>query len=169
MRSLFDIDTKDYDLNGWICVRPSARSIIIKNNKIAMVHSLTHGFYKFPGGGIEPNETPIEAMIRETKEESGLIVKANTIKEFGQVHRIQKGDPEDVFIQDNYYYLCDAEDETVPLCLDEYEENDKYSLEFVDVHTAIKENMKHPKENDPIETERETRVLEILLIEGLVK
>lgn len=101
MRELFEIDTKDYDINGTTVSRPSSRAIIIKEGKVAMIHSLKYDYYKFPGGGIEKGETKEEALVREVKEETGLIVKEETIKEFGMVHRIQKGDYEDVFIQDN--------------------------------------------------------------------
>ena len=40
MRLLFEIDTKDYDPNGKAFVRPSVRGIIIRDGKVAMVHSL---------------------------------------------------------------------------------------------------------------------------------
>ena len=52
MRLLFIIDKHDYDINGQAFVRSSARSIIIKNNKIAMIHSIRYDYYKFPGGGL---------------------------------------------------------------------------------------------------------------------
>ncbi len=81
MRILFDMDKKDYNPDGKKFVRPSVRGIIIKNGKIAMVHSIKYNYYKFPGGGIEDNESKIETLIREVREESGLIVKADTIKE----------------------------------------------------------------------------------------
>ena len=45
-------------------------------------------YYKFPGGGIERGEDPVEAMIRETREESGMIVIPETITEYGYVHRV---------------------------------------------------------------------------------
>lgn len=56
MRLLFEIDKKDYVIGGSVFSRPSARGIIIKNGKIAMVHSRKYDYYKFPGGGIEGNE-----------------------------------------------------------------------------------------------------------------
>ena len=43
-----------------------------------MIHSLKYDYYKFPGGGIENGENPVEAMIRETREEAGLVVKPET-------------------------------------------------------------------------------------------
>ena len=54
MRLLFELDAKDYDLDGKVLVRPSARGIIIKDGKVAMVHSMRYDYYKFPGGGLEP-------------------------------------------------------------------------------------------------------------------
>ena len=90
MRLLFEMDKKDYESCTHRFVRNSARSIIIRDGKIAMIHSLKYDYYKFPGGGIENGENPVEAMIRETREEAGLVVKPETVKEYGYVHRIQR-------------------------------------------------------------------------------
>ena len=43
MRMLFELDTKDYDPNGQAFVRPSVRGIILRDGRIAMVHSLKYG------------------------------------------------------------------------------------------------------------------------------
>ena len=71
MRLLFEIDKKDYNKNGTSFVRPSVRGIIIKDGKIAMVHSLKCNYYKFPGGGIKAGEEHRETLLREVKEETG--------------------------------------------------------------------------------------------------
>ena len=90
MRLLFEMDKKDYENCTHSFVRNSARSIIISNKKLAMIHSMKYDYYKFPGGGIENGENPIDAMIRETREEAGLVVKPETAKEYGYVHRVQR-------------------------------------------------------------------------------
>ena len=86
------MDKKDYADCTHLCSRDSARSIVIRDGKIAMIHSQKYHYYKFPGGGIEEGEDPIGAMIRETREETGLIVIPETVREYGYVHRIQKSD-----------------------------------------------------------------------------
>ncbi len=172
MRLLFNMDRHDYDDCIRAFVRDSARSIIIRDGKVAMVHSLKYDYYKFPGGGIEAGEDPVNAMIRETREEAGLVVIPETIREYGLVHRAQKSqsDPAVIFIQDNYYYLCDALDEPVSQELDEYESGEEYTLEFADPHTVIRKNRSHIKgPYSRMMFEREARVLETLISEGYLE
>ena len=169
MKLLFEIDKKNYDNDGKAFIRPSARAIIIKDNKIYMVHSLVYDYYKFPGGGIENNESTIDALIRETKEEAGLIVIKDSIKEYGYVHRVQKADEPSYskFIQDNFYYICDVENKILEQQLDDYENFEKFTLELVDPKIAINtnRNKEHgPKDLDMIE--REAKVLESLIKDG---
>ena len=171
MRLLFEMDKKDYDNCTHSFVRNSARSIIIRNGTVAMIHSLKYDYYKFPGGGIERGEDPIDAMIRETREESGLVVKPETIKEYGYVHRVQKSDSDETkcFVQDNYYYLCEAEECKVSQDLDEYECKESYTLEFVAPETAIKKNRTVAQTPyNQMMFEREAMVLELLMREGLL-
>ncbi|MBD5092964.1 MAG: NUDIX domain-containing protein [Subdoligranulum sp.] len=170
MRLLFEMDKKDYDKCTHSFVRNSARSIIIKGKKVAMIYSVKYGYYKFPGGGIENGENPVDAMIRETREESGLVVLSDTVKEYGYVHRIQRsdGDETECFIQDNYYYLCKTADEVVLQELDDYEAKETYTLEYVEPDVAIRKNrqvMQSPY--NQMMFEREARVLELLIADGL--
>ena len=169
MRRLFDLDAKDYAACTRTFVRDSARSIIIRNGRIAMVHSLKYDYYKFPGGGIRTGEDPVAAMIRETREEAGLIVVPGSVKEFGMVHRIQKSNtnPSECFIQDNYYFLCTVLPDSTSQDLDDYEAEERFTLEFVRPDDAIRTNRASghgPK--DRLMLEREARVLEMLMQEG---
>lgn len=171
MRLLFEMDKKDYENCTHSFVRDSARSIIISNKKIAMIHSMKYDYFKFPGGGIENGEDPIAAMVRETREEAGMVVKPETVKEYGYVHRIQKSDIDatECFIQDNYYYLCEVDDEVVAQCLDNYEAEENFVLEYVAPQIAIMKNrsvLQSPY--NPLMFEREAKVIELLMAEGLL-
>lgn len=171
MRLLFEIDKKDYNENGTFFIRPSVRGIIFKNKKIAMIHSLKYDYYKFPGGGAEQGENHFDTLIREIREETGLIVIPSTIREYGLVHRVQKGKDSDIFIQDNFYYFCEAEDIILSQQLEADEEEEKFVLEFVTPDYAIEVNNTHShssKDESPRfigRLERDTRVLELLIKE----
>lgn len=166
MKLLFGMDRKDYAEDAPEIVRPSARGIILRDGCVAMVHSMKYDYYKFPGGGIEAGEEPVDALAREVQEESGLIVKRDTVREYGLVHRVQKGEAGTKFVQDNYYYLCEVENEETAQHLDKYEEEEKFTLEFVCPRHAIEVNRAHdhgPK--DQVMLEREALVLERLIQE----
>ena len=167
MRLLFEIDMKDYDPDAPVFVRPSVRGIIIRDGKVGMVHSLKYNYYKFPGGGMESGEEQRETLIREVREESGLTVVPDSIKEYGMVHRVQKGDYGDTFVQDNYYYFCDTQWEPRVQQLDDYEAEAEFTPEFVDPVEAIGVNRNIPRDQwDSVMLEREARVLEMLMEEG---
>lgn len=55
--------------------------IIVKDNKILLMRRVRNGqrYFTFPGGGIEENETPEEATIREMQEELTLDVKIDKL------------------------------------------------------------------------------------------
>lgn len=59
--------------------KPSVAVIVRKDNKVALIRqfrSTTGKYYiEIPAGIIEENETESEAAIRETREETGLLVK----------------------------------------------------------------------------------------------
>ena len=173
MRELFTIDKKNYMENGTVGRRPSVRGIVIKDGKIAMMHSLKYDYYKLPGGGIEEGEELEDTLIREVREESGLVVKKDTIREFGYVRRIEKGKIEDIFIQENFYFLCDVEESVQTQELDDYEEEELFTLEYVTPEHAISvnENADHGEKADSQTFEgmilRENKVLEIIQKEVL--
>lgn len=57
--------------------RPRACAAVINNSKILMVYhqSPSESYWTLPGGGLNGNETPEEAALREVKEETGLDVE----------------------------------------------------------------------------------------------
>ncbi|MDQ0888493.1 8-oxo-dGTP diphosphatase [Paenibacillus sp. V4I9] len=55
-----------------------SQALIIQDNRVLMVKQYVQRgdiVWNFPGGGIEEYETPEQACIRETKEETGFDIK----------------------------------------------------------------------------------------------
>lgn len=166
MKRLFEIDLQDYEDGDRIFDRPSARGIIFKNNKIALVYSKNEKYYKFPGGGIHGDEDRKEALVREVKEEVGLIVIPETICEYGSVLRRQKSNitPHTIFEQENFYYICETKNQIVEQNLDNYEKEAGFILRFVDLDEAISVNSAYKSEDffNEIMIKRETKVLQMI-------
>ena len=58
--------------------RPRACGALIQDNAILMVRHVepSRSYWTLPGGGLEAEETPAEAAVREVWEETGLRVRA---------------------------------------------------------------------------------------------
>ncbi len=166
MRQLFAIDLKDYKETDTVFRRPSARAIIFKGDKLALVYSKKEKYYKFPGGGIHNDEDKKEALVREVREEVGLVVVPESIREYGSVLRRQKSTIKDdeIFEQENYYYFCDVNDEAVSQDLDDYENVAEFVLRIVDIDEAIATNAAYTSDDffNEIMIKREKRVLEMI-------
>ena len=167
MRLLFTLDTKDYDPAGTVLVRPSVRGIFIESGKVHMVYSKKYDYYKFPGGGIEPGESHTQTLVREAAEEAGLTILPESILPYGRVHRIQRAEGVDCFIQENYYYLCKAAPGATRQKLDDYEADAGFVPVLTRPESVIRTNRFSPHgPADQIMLEREARVLELLQREG---
>ena len=166
MRRLFEVDLKDYDGCSKVFRRPSARAIIFNRDKIALVYATNEKYYKFPGGGIRDDEDRKQALIREVKEESGLVVIPESIAEYGSVLRRQRSDRDEdtVFEQENYYYLCRTENIAGSQNLDEYEKEAGFKLVYADIDEAIKVNGEYKSDIyfNEVMIGREKRVLELI-------
>ena len=164
MRELFRMDRKYYHPEGPVYERPSARGIIVKDGKVLLNYLGKHDCYEFPGGGIEAGETPEQALVREIAEETGYRVIPESIEEYGIVIRRQQDskDPDGIFEQKNYYYLCRVAEETVPRKPDEHEIEDGAEPVWVEaLQTPVHRNRKaFGRIGEPF-MEREMRVMDM--------
>ncbi|MBO6231028.1 MAG: NUDIX domain-containing protein [Ruminiclostridium sp.] len=168
MRLLFDMDKKDYDPEGTKTFRPSVRGVILRDGKLALVRSLKYDYYKFPGGGTDEGESHTDTLVREVREETGLNVLPESVREYGYVYRAQKGKTEDVFVQENFYYFCEVSESLSDVSLDDYEAEEEFTLEFASPRFAAEVNRTHKhgekdaSGNFAVMNERDTRVMEML-------
>lgn len=52
--------------------RSAARAIIVdQQSRVALMHVTKKGYYKLPGGGVDPGETLEQTLFRELREEAG--------------------------------------------------------------------------------------------------
>lgn len=111
MRLLFTMDLQDYTDDMPVNERHAVRAMIRRGDLWAMQQTGWHEF-KVPGGGIEPGESPIEALTREVLEETGMRILPSSVRPLGEAveRRRDYKDPTKVFYQRSFYYLCDAED-----------------------------------------------------------
>lgn len=167
MEQLFEMDLHDYEAGDSVFRRPSARGIIFDDcGRIALVYSQIEKYYKFPGGGIREGEDKKEALIREVREETGLIVIPDSVEEFGSVLRRQKSiiEPHTIFEQENFYYTCRVESRIAEQNLDDYEEKAGFVLQFVYLDEAIRVNARYSTEDyfDEIMIRRDTKLLQLI-------
>lgn len=82
------------------CMRQAVRAIVIKDGKLLVMHRNKFGqeYDTLVGGGIDPGETPVQALVREVYEETGLHI-ANPRQVFVE----EAGDPYGT----QHIFLCD--------------------------------------------------------------
>ncbi len=88
--------------------RVSARCVIIRDGKILLQLSKKGDFYRLPGGRVKPEETIVQALNRELREELGIekidepelvfIVESFYRRHSGVVHEL------------GFYFLCNGVD-----------------------------------------------------------
>lgn len=72
--------------------KPRARVLLVHDNHALVVKNwLGAGGWALPGGGIEPNESPEQAAIREIQEELGFAIEPGALKPLGIHVAIERG------------------------------------------------------------------------------
>lgn len=116
MKILATFDAKDYQDTTGVYEKYSVRGIIMRDGKLAMQCS-SDGEYKIPGGGPEGCESFLEALVREVREETGLLVIESEIREIGEIMEVRKDlfDRRIKYICHSLFYYCRVKEEQVDL------------------------------------------------------
>lgn len=112
-------------------IRYGSRGIIIKNNKIGLFYKRNKNEYKLPGGGIEKSETPLEAFVREMKEETGC-----QIENIEKIGIIEEEKNKNSFKQISYVFKANVT-EIGNTSLTEKEKEEGAEFLFVEIAEAI--------------------------------
>jgi 8-oxo-dGTP diphosphatase len=117
-----DLQGETYEVDSSVVKwRPSAYAVVIKDNALLVSPQFGDG-YDLPGGGLDIGEMPEAAVLRETKEETGLDVISPKLLGI-ESNLFKPPYSEGVFIQSiMLYYQCDYADGEFSMDgFDEYE------------------------------------------------
>lgn len=116
----------------------SAGLLIIYNNKILLAHpvkkKLRYGTYTIPKGKLENGETHLQAAIRETREETGIIVDENNIDK--TPHIINYTDEEGNIYKRLTYFIVYLE-ERIKISKKKYDKKEIDWVGFIDKNEGM--------------------------------
>lgn len=166
MKMLLILDEKDYTEDMPVFEKYTVRAIIRNGDKFIMQRS-KEGEYKIPGGGVEAGESYVDTIIREVREEVGLIVKAESIMEIGEILEIRedrmcKGQK---YMCHSLFYSCNVDEKAVPTEMTDSEIEKGFEPVWEKLENIVEENDRLQKESW---MRRDTEFLR-LLIEGKVE
>jgi len=91
---------------------PTAGLIALKGDKLLLAYSNNKKAWYLPGGKIDKNETAVEALIREIKEELSLELNPNNIEYYCHISAPAFGEPESIIMEQDCF-LYDLKDKNV--------------------------------------------------------
>lgn len=98
---------------GYATPKLDVRGVVFQEDRILLVRELLDGgAWTLPGGWIDINEPPSQAVERELREEAGVIVKA--VKLLAVYDRNQHGHPPYPFHAYKLFFLCNLIAEATP-------------------------------------------------------
>lgn len=111
-------------------VRHACRGIIIKDNNILLGYEKKSDQYIIPGGGLENNESNEECVIREVKEETGIVCEVK--KYYLEIEELFSN-----MKHINHYFIVNIKEETNDLSLTDLEKEEDLITKWIDINEAI--------------------------------
>ena len=153
--------------------RRASRGIILREDgKIAVFNKANKNEYKLPGGGIEGNEEPEKAFLREALEETGCEVEITDF--LGTIEEIKT---QEAFKQTSYVYVSKVIYDTKKLHLTKKEKDEGAKLVWETPENALKliqssfDNLVASKYESIYHTKfivcRDTRILQEYMKKGI--
>ena len=127
MRTLYTFDKHNYSDDMEVFERFAVRAVIIRDGKLAMQQA---------------GETNEVALAREVREEAGLLVVPESIRECGKVIEKRRDifEADKIYYCHTYVYFCDVKDEHVAAQMTDSEIRLEYHLSWATPDEIIKAN-----------------------------
>ncbi len=140
MKKQLILDAKDYDTNLSELRRVAVRGVIFRDGKLLLVEN-NFGEVKLPGGGQDAEETDIDTLVREVREETGYQVIPDSAEEFCEIieRRMSVKEPM-IWHQISRIYFCKIEKEQGTCEYSEGEKKYGFRQVWYTVEEAIQKN-----------------------------
>lgn len=144
--------------------REAARAIVTRNDKILLLYTERYDDFSFPGGGIDPGESPEAGLHRELHEETGAN-QIEIVSHFGYVTEYAptfKADW-DVMYQTSHWFNCEIGETLGDTRFEDYEVANGMAAAWVTLDDALAHNrsvVQRRSSKMGISIHRETLVLE---------
>lgn len=77
--SIQDIEQFFFDERGYATPKVDLRACVIRAGLVLLVKERSDGKWTLPGGWADQNESPVEGIVREVKEESGYDIEVRSL------------------------------------------------------------------------------------------
>lgn len=92
---------------GYATPKVDVRGVVVRDGRVLLVQERSDGCWTLPGGWVDVDDRPSEAVEREVREEAGLIVRARKLA--AVFDRRLHGHPPYKYHVYKLFFLCDAE------------------------------------------------------------
>ena len=147
-------------IDGRRLERVTVRAIVLRGDRLLLVHSRVNGDLMFPGGGIEEGECHGTALARELREECGAeLVEVGALLGQTREYRAAREADYDAYCIRSFYYLCRVGEGWSEPRPQPYEVRLGFTPGWFELDGALQTNKTQLAGPCPQWTARETRVL----------
>ncbi len=145
---------------GRVLERSTVRAVVLRGDRLLLVHSSVNGDLMFPGGGVEAGECHGAALARELREECGAeLLEVGPLLGETREYRAAREPDYDAYCIRSSYYLCRVGEGWSEPCPQPYESRLGFAPGWFALAEALQTNKTQLAGPCPQWTVRETRVL----------